>query len=108
MDKDMGTKGRMMTSILYITHLTSVLSQHTDIQTYIIGNSTKIGVSNIIERQRYTTVNKLTPVSKKRAGNDNMIIIEDEPKPAQPKKQKNKTKPVVQLFVGNCSSLSAE
>jgi len=66
----------------------------------------KVGVSNIVERQRYTTVNKLTPVSKKKTGDENMIVIEDGPKEAQPKKQKTKTTPVVQLFAGNCSSLS--
>lgn len=53
----------------------------------------KVAVSNIVERQRYTTVNKLAPVAKKKTGEDNMIIIEDGPKEAQPKKKKTKTTP---------------
>jgi len=80
----------------------------THIYIYIYNRSfhKKVGVSNIVERQRYTTVNKLTPVAKQNSDNDNMLIIEDGPKAPLPTKQKTKTTPVVQLFAGNCSSLS--
>lgn len=51
-------------------------------------------MSNIVERQRYTTINKLTPISKKKANNDNMIVIEDEPNSSPKTSRKNrKTKP---------------
>jgi len=68
----------------------------------------KVSVSNIVERQRYTTVNRLTQQCKNKSNNLEMIIIEDAPPGATKmnKQQKQKTKPVIQLFAGNISSLS--